>query len=45
MTKGELIEHVARQSLRGYPGTFYGLGCLFSVMKFRVGYRAQTLEH
>ena len=31
--------------LRDYPETFYSLGCLFSVMKFRLRHRAQTMEH
>jgi hypothetical protein len=31
--------------VRGYPKTFYGLGGLFSVMKFRVGHGAEAMKH
>jgi hypothetical protein len=32
-------------ALRGYPETVYGLGCLFSVMEFVLGHRAQAMKH
>ena len=39
------FDRLLQKLLRGYPETVYGLGCLFSVMEFVLGHRAQAMKH